>query len=97
MLRQIPEEEQAFDWRFSLLAEKRRGAEDAFFRDCEDLSALPESEEAWENALAERPALQKKREADRAAWTEVLLSWYDLYLEREAFRAGRAGRDLTQI
>lgn len=97
MLRQIPEEEQAFDWRFSLLAEKRLGAEEVFSRDCEALAAVPESEEAWESALKERPALLEKREADRAAWTEVLLTWYDLYLEREAFRAGRAGRDLTQI
>ena len=62
--------EQAFDWRF-LLAEKRRGAEDAFFRDCEDLSALPESEEAWENALSGETRSPKKREADRAVWTEV--------------------------
>ncbi|MGN1023387.1 MAG: ABC-F family ATP-binding cassette domain-containing protein [Lachnospiraceae bacterium] len=97
MLRQIPEEEQAFDWRFSLLEEKLHGAEGAFLQDCEALETVPETEEAWEEALQKEEALFSQREQDRDAWTEGLLSWYDIYLEREAYRAAKAGHDLTQI
>lgn len=97
MLRQIPEEEQAFDWRFFLLEEKLHGAEETFSRDCEVLETVPETEEAWAEALQKEEPLLSQREQDRDAWTEGLLAWYDIYLEREAYRAAKAGHDLTQI
>lgn len=97
MLRQIPEEEQAFDWRFSLIADRKEQAEAGFRDICLMQEALPAEEADYDRMLEEEASLTEKREAARDAWTEVLLEWYDIYLDREAYREEKKGGGLTQI
>lgn len=83
-LRELSQTEQEFNWKFDLNRREREPAEEAFKKVSEEMEAAmnPETLEDYEKKEQRIRELEPKLEAAREAWTEQLLGWYDIWMEK---------------
>ena len=68
-------------WRFDQNRPGRKAAEEAFAAASERFQEDPQTPEEYEDWESRQEKARADLEAARAAWTEKLLEWYDIWLE----------------